>query len=328
VDKVKRIRILTGIGATIALGALAYRIGLWNIAAQLRNLRIALPAVVLTGLIKLFLQTRAWSVALRAEGIEVPQTRLIGIRLASQAAGYLTVMGPAVSEATKLVLLRNPTGMAAATPATLVESGAFWFTTGLLGLAGTCAGFFLIANSPVLLVAAVIFGVALALLGTRRSFLPLLGAAAGRHAPNWLKRAEGVELGIRSFRDRHPKAFSTVLGLDSLAQIVTLFEVSAVLWAVGLRSSVLQVLVIEAAGRVVKILGAWIPGRIGADESGAAASFALLGLAPAAGLVLAAARRVRDLLLCGAGVVWAAHSSREERPATQAPPAVSLCMGD
>jgi hypothetical protein len=237
-------------------------------------------------------------------------------------------MGPAVSEATKLVLLRNPTGVAAATPATLVESGAFWFTTVLLGLAGTFAGFFLIANSPALLVAAIVFGIGLALLATRRSFLPLLSAAAGNRAPNWLKRAEGVELGIRSFRDRHPEAFSTVLGLDSLAQIVTLFEVSAVLWAVGLPGSVLQVLVIEAAGRIVKILGAWIPGRIGADESGAAASFALLGLAPAAGLVLAASRRVRDLILCGAGVLWAAHSGRERRPPTPVPQPVSLCMGD
>ena len=38
------------------------------------------------------------------------KSRLIGIRLASQAAAYLTVLGPAVSEPAKLTLLRNPTG--------------------------------------------------------------------------------------------------------------------------------------------------------------------------------------------------------------------------
>ncbi len=324
----KRIRILAGIGASVALAALAYRIGLWNIATQLRSLQIVLPVVLVAGLVRIFLQTRAWSIALRADGINVPQIRLIGIRLASQAAAYLTVLGPAVSEPTKLVLLRNPTGMAAVTPATLVETGAFWFTTVLLGLAGTCAGFFLIANSRALFVAALVFGGALALLGTRRSFFALMRSATGRHAPNWLKRAEAAELDIRSYRDRHPKAFSSVLALNTLAQILTLIEVLAVLRAVGIRTSLLQVLVIEAAGRMVKILGAWIPARIGADESGAAASFAVLGLAPAAGLMLAAARRLRDLLWCGAGVVWAARSGAECRPARQAPQQVSLCMGE
>ena len=168
----KRMRILAGIGATVALGVLAYRIGLWNIAAQLRSLRTVLPIVLVAGLIRLFLQTRAWCLALRAEGIDVPQIRLIGIRLASQAAGYLAVVGPAASEPAKLVLLRNPTGMAAATPATLVETGAFWFTTVLLGLAGTCAGFFLIPNSGALLA-------------------PLLCSAA--HSLFW-------QHGVRSFR--------------------------------------------------------------------------------------------------------------------------------
>jgi hypothetical protein len=83
----------------------------------------------------------------------------------------------------------------------------------------------------------------------------------------------------------------------------------------GIHASLFQVVAIEAAGRIVKILGAWIPGRIGADEGGAVASFALLGMAPAAGLVLAVARRMRDLLWCAAGVVWAAAwTGRRKEP--------------
>lgn len=318
---------LAGLAATIALAVLAYRIGLSDIAAQFGKLRMVLPIVLLAGIVRVFLQTWAWALALRADGIEVPQSRLIGIRLASQAAAYLTVLGPAVSEPAKLALLRNPTGAAAAAPATLVETGAYWFTTVFLGLAGTCAAAFLVADSPAVWGAAILFGVSLAVLGTRRSFLSMVVAAAGARAPKWLLSAETAEVGIRSFRDRHQTAFARVLALDSLAQIVTLVEVWAALWAVGIRASMLEILVIEAAGRLVKILGAWIPGRIGADEGGAAASFALLGLAPSVGLMLAAARRGRDLLWCGAGIVWAAQSSAQRRrvasPGTRH---ASLCM--
>ena len=89
----------------------------------------------------------------------------------------------------------------------------------------------------------------------------------------------------------------------------------------------LEVLVIEAAGRLVKILGAWIPGRIGADEGGAAASFASARTrARRSGLMLAAARRGRDLLWCGAGIVWAAQSSAQRRAASPGTRHVSLCM--
>jgi hypothetical protein len=117
-----------------------------------------------------------------------------------------------------------------------------------------------------------------------------------------------------------------VLTLDAAAQLVTLAEAAAVLWASGTQFSILQILAIESAGRMVKILSAWIPARIGADESGAAASFALLGLAPGTGLTLAVARRVRDLLLCAAGVAWGAACASEVRCAEAEPRVISLCI--
>jgi hypothetical protein len=326
VKRLAKMRIFVAAAAALALGWLARRIGLADIAARLQNLRVVLPVVLLAGLIRLWLQTRAWRAALCAEGIATPQSRLVGVRLASQAAGYLAALGPVVSEPAKLVLLRNPAGMAAAAPATLVETGTYWFTTVLLGLAGTLAGAFLIADTRAVWAAAVVFGAALAVLVTRRSLLSPLVRAAGARAPAWLRSAETGELRIRSFRDRHPRATGRVLALNSVAQLMTLAEVAAVLWAVGIRPSPLHVLAIEAAGRMVKILGAWIPGRIGADEGGAAASFALLGLPPAAGLMLAVARRVRDLLWCGAGIAWAARLSARPRASKTVSSQVSLCV--
>lgn len=322
----KKVRVLAGIAGSAALGLLAYRIGSDDIADQLGNLGRVLPVVLVAGGIRVWVQTRAWWIALRAEGICVPQSTLVGVRLASQAAGYLAALGPVVSEPVKIGLLRNWAGMSAAAPATLVETGMYWFTTVILGLAGTCAAVLLVSDTRALWASAAVFGLALAFLVTRRSLLTPLLRRAGARAPKWLRSAERVELRIRSFRRRQPKAARKVLALDALAQLVTLAEVAAVLWAAGMRVSVSRVLAIEAAGRMVKILSAWIPGRIGADEGGSAASFALLGFAPAAGLMLAVARRVRDLLCCSVGVLWAARSGAETSAVKAETGRVSLCM--
>ncbi len=305
----KKARVFAGVAATVALGALVWRIGPGQIVAELRDLKLALPIILAASFLRLLLQTRAWRVALNAEGIDLPQSRLVAVRLASQAAGYLVVLGSVLSEPAKIALLRNPGGMAAAAPATLFETGAYWFNTVVLGLAGVCAGAFLIADSAAVWGAAALFGAALVILAARRSLLSPLVRVAGPRAPNWLRSAEVMEKRIRSFRNRHPLAAGKVLALDAVAQTLTLTEVGAVLWAAGVRVSLLDVLVLEAAGRLVKIVGAWIPGRISADEGGAAASFALLGFPAAAGLMLVLARRMRDLLWCGAGVVWMAKDA-------------------
>ncbi len=72
--------------------------GLSAILQQLKALRCALPILIALSLCRLLLQTVAWSTVLKAEGITVALTDLIGIRLASQSMGYLTVLGPVLSE--------------------------------------------------------------------------------------------------------------------------------------------------------------------------------------------------------------------------------------
>lgn len=322
----KRAHLLGGVAGALALGLVVHRVGANEIASQFGSLARVLPVVLVVSGIRLLVQTRAWSTALRAEGIYVPQSQLMGVRLASQAAGYLAALGPVVSEPAKLILLRNSAGMSAAAPATLVETGMYWFTSAILGLAGAAAASLLIADARVVWTSAALFGVAFALLVTRSSLLTPLVRWAGPRAPKWLRSAELIELRIRSFRDRQPQAARAVLALATLAQLLTLAEVAGVLWAVGIPVSILHVLAIEAAGRMVKVLGAWIPGRLGADEGGAAASFALFGYAPAAGLMLALARRVRDLLWCSTGVLWVARSRVRHSSQQAAASRVSLCM--
>src|SRR5262249_40506303 len=104
------------------------------VAHQLKALRVALPLVIALSLIRLVLQTRTWSATLNNEGLGIPLRGLIGIRLASQAMGYLTIFGPVLSEPMKIKLLGTPVEKTAT--ATFLDNGVYWFTSAMVGIAG------------------------------------------------------------------------------------------------------------------------------------------------------------------------------------------------
>lgn len=299
-----RSRILGAAAGAALLVLLIWSIGLVKIAAIAQRSGYVVVAVLLASGLRLVLQTWAWATALRAEGREESLGQLIGIRLASQATTYLVALGPVVSEPAKIALLRGTGRNDGVTTATLIETGTYWFLTVLLGLFGTIAAGALVIEASFMFAPLAVFGAAAWFFLSKRALLVHLVALLGRHAPGWLCAAAKVEERTRSFRLRHPRAAGQVLALDAVAQVLTLFEVAAALWTVGIQPSVSCALVIEAAGRMVKTAAVWVPGRIGADEGGAAGTFALLGFPPTAGLMLVLARRVRDGLWCLLGVMW------------------------
>jgi hypothetical protein len=67
---------------------------------------------------------------------------------------------------------------------------------------------------------------------------------------------------------------------------------------------------LEAANRVVKAMGSWVPARLGADETGMSAAFMTFGLPSGAGLALALARRSRDLMEVVIGFTWLVMRTR------------------
>jgi len=82
--------LLTLIGVTLFAWVIVHA-GPSAIVHQLKALRIALPIVLALSVCRLLLQTLTWSIALKNEGLDFGAVKLIGIRLASQAMGYLTV---------------------------------------------------------------------------------------------------------------------------------------------------------------------------------------------------------------------------------------------
>jgi len=288
-------------------------VGLSTLMRQLKATRIALPIVLALSLVRLFLQSTAWSAALKGGQVSVNIPKLAGARLGGQSMGYLTVLGPVISEPLKIKLLGTPTEPTVT--ATFLDDGVYWFTSALLAIVGLVSLPFVgVHGATSHLFPAIITLALMVFIITRRN--PILSAVVrtlGKKAPSWLKRAEQFESSIRRYRVNQPALVRRIFWIDVVCQALIASEVVVVLWAVHLSIHFFTILVIEGVTRGLKILSGWIPARLGSDEGGAVSAFALTGFSPMLGLALALTRRVRDLLWALIGIVWLGWSFRREK---------------
>jgi hypothetical protein len=290
----------------------ASRIDWSALVHQLMIAWLAISALVSISFLRLLLQTHAWRIALQQEGVTTTFGELLGIRLASQSMGYLSVLGPALSEPMKINLLKG--NWSASATATLADTGIYWFTSAISGLAGCVAAAILLTgaqNARTLVGITLLFALLLSLLVRKKPLLEKIVAALDDRAPGWLRKGAALEKEIRTFRTRHPVSARSMLCLDLVCQVLLVAETAIVMSCAKLPVHLSVLLGIETATRVTKIVAGWLPARIGADEGGTAAAFAAFGLSPAAGVVLALTRRFRDLLWCVLGLTWFAWRSRK-----------------
>jgi hypothetical protein len=310
----RKTRLLAPVVAAIAFAWVIVHVGLPTMMEQLKAMRVALPIVLALSALRLFLQTLTWSASLKGEDVSVDTTRLMGVRVAAQSMGYLTVLGPIISEPMKIKLLgtaREPT-----ITATFLDDGVYWFTSTLLAIAG-------IVSLPLVAVhgatyhsipAILVLAFAVIIIRRRTPILSDLMRALGTRAPSWLARAEKLEASIREYRLSQPALVNRMFWIDVACQVLVAFEVVIVLRSLHLPIHFFAVLAIEGMTRALKLISGWIPARLGSDEGGAISAFALTGLAPLLGLSLALTRRVRDLLWALIGIVWLAWNSRRSSP--------------
>jgi hypothetical protein len=279
------------------------RTGSGLVFRELHAMSGALLVILALSLIRLRLQTQSWELALRKDGVDSNTTELMFLRLASQGIGYLTVLGAAASEPLKIKLLQHHGG--SATAATLIDTGVYWMSAGLVLIAGSVSATLVwTRDRGTSLLLATLVALGLYLLARLDTILDRLVLRLGKRSPGWLTKAARIEGDIRRFAAAHPATIGRMFLLDLACQLLLLAEVAVALYFLHLPLHAGPVLSIEAAGRAVRLLGGWMPARIGADEGGAAAAFAALGLPSAAGIALALARRFRDMLSSLVGLLW------------------------
>ena len=286
------------------------RIGPGRVRGELEAMSSAIVMIFTRSLMRLYLQTQSWSLALQQDGIQSSRIELMFLRLASQGIGYLTVLGPAASEPIKIKLLQHhqrSTHHRSPTAATLVDTGVYWLSAGLVLIAGSITAMFAVAhNRGASMLLATLVAAGLYSLVRPEAILAPLVSRLGKRVPGWLMKAAHIEGEIHRLAETHPDAIRRMFLLSLACQALLLGEVAIGLFSLHLPLRAGAVLSIEAAGRAVRMLGGWMPARIGADEGGAVAAFVALGLPAAGGLALALARRLRDVMFSLAGLVWLA----------------------
>lgn len=311
----------------LLLGFVASRVGWRSVMKEFEAVRAGIAIIVALSLVRLILQTRSWSIALRRDGFHSLARELMLVRLASQGIGYLTVLGPVASEPMKIRLLRQHGK--SPTSATLVDTGVYWFASGLVGISGCLAACVLLAHSPKAVasasILALIFIAGLFTIARPKPLLAPLGDRLGSRCPRWLRKAGQVEIAVRDFARQDRSAIRQMFMLDLGCQVLLAGEVVTVFYFLRLPWHAGVILGLEAANRMVKMASGWLPARIGADESGAAGAFLSFGLPAAAGIALALARRTRDLLACLVGLTWLAWASR--RTAVPGSPEAAAATG-
>ncbi len=307
---------------------IVHRIGGIVVVHELKAARAGLLILIGLGFLRLALQTVAWSAALRAEGMNAPVLELMGVRLASQAAGYLSVLGPVVSEPMRVRLLLRYRG--SGTAATLADSGVYGLSSCLFGIvACVCAGLVMAHRAtitPLVVLGAGLLAGAYLLLRSKPVLAPLL-RALGSRAPRWLRLGGQIESDVRRFGGRHRAPVWLMFCTDFACQILLAGDIVAITFCLGIQSHAVTVLALEAGTRAARLIAGWIPARAGVDESGAIAAFAALGLPSASGLALALSRRLRDLLGCALGLAWLLWNSRGHRNVAAVPFAPRLLPG-
>ena len=306
----KRAQLAIAFVAVTLLAWVLVHVGFASLVVQLRALRIALPIVLGLSLLRLFLQSITWSDSLKGEQVSVEIPKLAGVRLAGQSMGYLTVLGPVISEPMKIKLLGTATEPTVT--ATFLDNGVYWFTSALLLIVGLVSLPFIAVHGAVshLIPAMLALALMVSVITRRKPILSAVVRGLGKKAPSWLARAEQFESSIRSYRVRQPGLVLRMFWIDISCQALIASEVVVVLWSLHLPIHFFTILGIEGVTRGLKMLSGWIPARLGSDEGGAMSAFALTGLSPVLGLALALTRRVRDLLWALTGIVWLAWNSR------------------
>jgi len=299
---VRFVKPLLFVAGAVLLAVLIRRVGAEPILATLRALAwwqfvlVCLPHGVI-----LAVDTLGWRFAFAQD--RAPFWRLYGARLAGEALNVVTAVGSVGGEAAKAWLVRRDVSYAESVPSlviaktTIVIAQAIFLIVGIV-LAWTA----LDVSGPVLramlwllmievLAVGGFFGAQVAGL-VRRAGRLLVWAGVTADAA----AAESLDASLRHYYRHEWRRFAASTGFHTLGWLIGgALEATLMLWLLGVTSSVVTAMVIEALGSGVRFASFMVPAGLGVFEGANAAAFGALGFGAAAGLAFSVVRRARQV---------------------------------
>lgn len=304
--------------AGISIGILLFVFTLFTIdleetVASAARLGLALPIILVPGLLWHLLRTWGWAISF-PDDTRPAFTRLFRVRLAADAVSFFTVRG-LTSEPLKVVLLFDRIAPEVTAAACALERLAFavmntliagvisYFAVTRLSMPGVWNTVFTAAC-----IAAVIVLPLVAFAARRQTgdFLGRLVTAIDRHTGRRLGASRVVQF-ILAVEDvllallrAERRRLLLLAGLPLVCFALMVLEIWLVFWAIGQPIGLMEGLAIETFARLASVASALIPANVGALEASNSAVVTMLGLAGGGSLALA--RRIRALLWAGLGL--------------------------
>jgi lysylphosphatidylglycerol synthase-like protein len=307
-------RTLSVTGVVTAAGGLALlvwvvlRVGVAEIAADVRQVGWGLAVIVVLGGLRFLLRAAAWRLCLD------PPHRLqlrdaFAAVICGDAIGNLTPLGPLVGEPAKAAFVRGRVALTPALTALAIENLLYTLSAAAMIAAGMVA---LLVRFQL---PADVRGVGvLAIAGTIALFLtalwmlwrqPALMSRALGIAPPLRKHVDRVRLieeEIYTFASRHRGALPALAAAEIGFHVLGVAEIYLTLWLLNVTAfTLLTAFLFETANRLITVVFKFVPLRLGVDEAGTAVFAPLIGLPSKTGLALAIIRKARMLFWAAAG---------------------------
>jgi hypothetical protein len=302
--------VLFTIGGIALLAWMLARVGVAEIAADVRQVGWMLVAIVAIGGLRFLLRALAWRLCL-----EPPHALSLGDAFAAvvcgDTIGNLTPLGPLVGEPAKAAFVRGRVALGPAVTALAIENVLYTLSAAAMIASGMVA--LLVSFQPPSAVRGVgeiavaatlaLFAIALIMLWRQPVLISrALGLAPPlrRHAA----RMQEIETRIYTFASRHRAALPALAAAEMGFHALGVAEIYLTLWILnGSAPSLLTAFILETANRLITVVFKFIPLRLGVDEAATAYISQVLGLGTRSGLSMAIIRKLRMLFWALAGGV-------------------------
>lgn len=269
-------------------------------------------------------------------GLKISFATLLRIRWAGEAVNNVLPSAYVGGEAVKVYLLRQcglatQTGMSTAVVSKSAQSVAQLFFILLAALAflqlagdqpGLRAGMMLVLGGGGVVLAGLFW------MQTRGLFASLLAIAAGlRVKLSFLDQHRAkiiaVDQTIAGFYRDHRLRFCAATGIYLGGWLLDTLEIYLIAFLLGMPIAWPQALAVEAFTSVAKVLGMWVPGALGVQDSSIVMLGRLAGLPDTLSVAYALLRRAREIVfaLIGWGLLYGREANLRTLRAAMSPAA-------
>ena len=306
------------LAAIFGAGLLIYlvgRVGLEKVGEDVLRLGWGLALVIALGGASHLVRAWAWRLALTDWSSEVSFSRILQLRLASEAAGQVGAFGQLFGEGLRISALSPKIPIDCCISSVALDRALFIATGAMVSIAGIVAALLIVSLTHALRLYAMLFAVILIslLFGVALAILkrwPILSRSArtlcrwrwmNDRVGNVLPLIKSVENKLFDFHRNTPGAFWASFILNLVGQGLAVLEVYLILWLLGAKVGFLGAFVLEALTKMVNVVGTFNPGNIGTYEGGNMLIAKIFGLSGGIGLAVAVTRRLRAIFWAAVG---------------------------